>query len=584
MYNKQHKTGKTSSNYSDTPASNQFAPRRFVVQPQAEDERLQPDQTPDLQTKSATTETSDDLANISIFPPGYEPPPPPRLQMKLTIGQPGDKYEQEADKVAADVVQQINAPQSVSVQPQKQPEEEELRKKPIVQRLSDEGEMGATPDLEASIQRTRGSGQPLAETIREPMEQAFGANFSGVKIHTGADSDRMNKSIQAKAFTTGQDVFFREGAYDPGSRGGQELIAHELTHVVQQTGSGKVQKSQERQLVNREIVSIGRAEKQIQRITDEEEVEFQNKYGKMKWNLVKNALTRIAKIKENKDYDAYKEATNKDEFGKACEIAFKAESVLNNNAKADMANDIVVPQSYYHVTKSFNTISGLVTTGAATCTGLAMSASNEEGETIYALTHIDGENDIPAVIDGMIGDMDSQIDGIVGSINAYIASGGVGSQGNLEHTPKEVVKYLQQKNVALKFASQLQQIRIGGKSQKDDLVRTNENVDQLHRKSGNKDVNGLIQQVTALPQMKGGHDWETLEQEDGYESGKHDPMEPTIQQVLERALSLQQNTPIDDQEGQQKLKNLKSEINKQKGWFEKYLFGKKLLTWATEEN
>lgn len=582
MYNKQHKTGKTSSNYSDTPASNQFASRRFVVQPQAEDERLQPDQTPDLQTKSTTTETSHDLANISIFPPGYEPPPPPRLQMKLTIGQPGDKYEQEADKVAADVVQQINAPQSVSVQPQEQPEEE-LRKKPIVQRLSDEGEMGATPDLEASIQRTRGSGQPLAETIREPMEQAFGANFSGVKVHTGADSDRMNKSIQAKAFTTGQDVFFREGAYDPGSRGGQELIAHELTHVVQQTGSGKVQKSQERQLVNREIVSIGRAEKQIQRITDEEEVEFQNKYGKM-WNFVIKALTRIAKIQENKDYDTYKKDTNKDEFAKACEIAFKAENVLTNNAKADMANDIVVPQSYYHVTKSFNKINGLVTTGAATCTGLAMSASNQKGETIYALTHIDGDNDIPAMIDGMIGDMENQIGGIVGSINAYIASGGVGPKGDLKQTPKKVVDYLQQKNVDIKFAGEVQQIRIGGKSKEDDLVRTNENVDQLHRESGNKDVNGLIQQVTALPQMKGGHAWEELTQEDGYQSGTHDPMEPTIQQVLERALSLEKDIPVNDQDGQQKLKNLKSEINKQKNWFEKYLFGKKLVTWATKEN
>jgi hypothetical protein len=61
------------------------------------------------------------------------------------------------------------------------------------------------------------------------------ADFSGVKVHTDAQSDQLNRSIQAKAFTTGQDVFFRAGAYQPGSRAGQELIAHELTHVVQQT-------------------------------------------------------------------------------------------------------------------------------------------------------------------------------------------------------------------------------------------------------------------------------------------------------------------------------------------------------------
>jgi hypothetical protein len=164
-----------------------------------------------------------------------------RVQPKLTIGEPGDKYEQEADRVAAKVVQQMNAPassqasQSESVQRQER-EDDELMMKPIVQRQSDGG-MAATPDLEASINQGRGSGQPLANSIREPIEQAFGADFSGVKVHTDAQSDQLNQSIQARAFTTGQDIFFRQGEYNPGSRGGQELIAHELTHVVQQNGS-----------------------------------------------------------------------------------------------------------------------------------------------------------------------------------------------------------------------------------------------------------------------------------------------------------------------------------------------------------
>jgi hypothetical protein len=74
------------------------------------------------------------------------------------------------------------------------------------------------------------------------MGQAMGADFSGVKVHTDAQSDQLNQSIQAKAFTTGQDVFFRQGEYNPGSRGGQELIAHELTHVVQQKGGERIQR------------------------------------------------------------------------------------------------------------------------------------------------------------------------------------------------------------------------------------------------------------------------------------------------------------------------------------------------------
>ena len=68
------------------------------------------------------------------------------------------------------------------------------------------------------------------------MGQAMGADFGGVRVHTDVRSDQLNQSIQAKAFTTGRDVFFRQGEYKPGSREGLELIAHELTHVVQQRG------------------------------------------------------------------------------------------------------------------------------------------------------------------------------------------------------------------------------------------------------------------------------------------------------------------------------------------------------------
>ena len=57
-----------------------------------------------------------------------------------------------------------------------------------------------------------------------------------MRVHTGGETDQLNRSLSARAFTTGQDVFFRQGAYQPESRGGQELIAHELTHVIQQNG------------------------------------------------------------------------------------------------------------------------------------------------------------------------------------------------------------------------------------------------------------------------------------------------------------------------------------------------------------
>ncbi|MBD2504567.1 DUF4157 domain-containing protein [Anabaena azotica FACHB-119] len=122
-------------------------------------------------------------------------------------------------------------------------QQEELPMKPMVQlRLSARG-ITATSDLETSIQKSRGSGQPLADEIKQPMEQAFGADFNAVRIHTDAKSDKLNKSIQARAFTTGQDVFFRQGEYSPGSNSGKELLAHELTHVIQQNGGAVQPKS-----------------------------------------------------------------------------------------------------------------------------------------------------------------------------------------------------------------------------------------------------------------------------------------------------------------------------------------------------
>ncbi len=187
------------------------------------------------------------------------------IQAKLSIGEPNDKYEQEADATASKVVQQINSPaHDKSVQKQEameeeeelqmkpissiqreesmEEEDEEVQMKPLVQRRENLGGGEASTDLESSIQNARGGGQSLDSNLQSKMGQAMGADFSGVKVHTDSQSDQLNKSIQAKAFTTGQDVFFRQGEYNPSSKNGQALIAHELTHVVQQNG-GVVQQS-----------------------------------------------------------------------------------------------------------------------------------------------------------------------------------------------------------------------------------------------------------------------------------------------------------------------------------------------------
>ncbi|MEW6496794.1 MAG: DUF4157 domain-containing protein [Cyanobacteriota bacterium] len=170
----------------------------------------------------------------------------PMIQPKLKIGAVGDRYEQEADRVAQDVVQRINAPAALQRRELIAPSIRSLESQPggfgaeklmpKVQRREAIAGGEASTDLASAINRARGSGQPLEAGLQQTMGQAMGADFGGVRVHTDVQSDLLNRTIQAKAFTTGQDVFFRQGAYQPASRGGQELIAHELTHVVQQNG------------------------------------------------------------------------------------------------------------------------------------------------------------------------------------------------------------------------------------------------------------------------------------------------------------------------------------------------------------
>ena len=283
------------------------------------------------------------------------------IQTKLRIGQPGDRYEQEADHIADQVVQRLENPASAATvaspvpQPgigsvqkkckdcgQEKPEENQLQTKPLVatitpliqrqsndkeaeeepkseaptpneevrakpltskmtplvQRQSDDdtesekeeepttsttqpeedvqtkpagdgllqrqeaspeeepeqededvqakrdGQDGLTASsaLASRLQAAKGGGRPLSAPIRAQMEGAFGADFSGVRIHTNETAERMNRGLQAQAFTHGRDVYFGAGKFQPGTTEGRRLLAHELVHVGQQGWTkGKIQ-------------------------------------------------------------------------------------------------------------------------------------------------------------------------------------------------------------------------------------------------------------------------------------------------------------------------------------------------------
>lgn len=92
--------------------------------------------------------------------------------------------------------------------------------------------------LESQLKSSRGRGQALPEETRSSMESAFGADFGDVRVHTGNDAAEMNRTLSAQAFTHGSDIHFNAEKYQPGSAEGQGLLAHELTHVVQQGAAG----------------------------------------------------------------------------------------------------------------------------------------------------------------------------------------------------------------------------------------------------------------------------------------------------------------------------------------------------------
>lgn len=239
------------------------------------------------------------------------------IQPKLTIGQPGDRYEQEADRVADQVMampvstsqqqiqrqtndeeEQVQAKAESSsilsmVQMQTEEEDEQIQTKSLAdsitptiqlqaveeeeeqvqtksiadsttaliqrQEATEEEEQTKPLQLKPSADRStedshnlasrltaqKGSGSSISNEVRAFMEPRFGMSFSQVKIHTNSEAVQMNRQLNAQAFTHGSDIYFGAGKYNPSSGEGKRLLAHELTHVVQQTGGQRLSAKKE---------------------------------------------------------------------------------------------------------------------------------------------------------------------------------------------------------------------------------------------------------------------------------------------------------------------------------------------------
>ena len=225
-----------------------------------EDENLQAKPLA-LQLQETEEKPEEDLQALPLTNIQRQETPEDEIQTKLTVGAPGDKYEQEADQMAAKVMA-MPEPETPQLIQRQTGEEEEVQMKPLaqsitplIQRQTAEGEeseevqmlqrkgngsFSASSNVESSLNGSKGGGSPLADNVRGFMESRFGADFSSVRVHTDSNAVQMNKELGAQAFTHGSDIYYGAGK----SPGNNELTAHELTHTIQQNGAKKIQQSE----------------------------------------------------------------------------------------------------------------------------------------------------------------------------------------------------------------------------------------------------------------------------------------------------------------------------------------------------
>ncbi|MHA4806466.1 eCIS core domain-containing protein [Flavitalea flava] len=216
--------------------------------------KTSPGTTPEGKSACETTDRQDVYENLLQRLP---------IQRKLTVGAVDDPLEKEADDMAGRI---LRTPETSFIQRKcSHCEEEDLqaRRKPMgmdlkpfiqgkafIQAKGNEptsshepisgpgGAFTTSAAVSEGIQSTRGGGSPIPETTRSFMESRFGTDFSGVHIHQDEKAGQLSREINARAFTIGNDIYFNTGMYSPESTAGKHLLAHELTHVLQQGGGG----------------------------------------------------------------------------------------------------------------------------------------------------------------------------------------------------------------------------------------------------------------------------------------------------------------------------------------------------------
>jgi hypothetical protein len=215
------------------------------------------------QTRTLYSNETADNGNVLAAPLRHSPGTA-RILTKLEINEPGDGFEREADRVADQVMRMVE-PSGIGSTPVpiqrkcaacEKEEEETSGPRAVMQgiagtteedtpfsqpTISRKAQLAAPPDrssvpapIAGGLLSGRSRGEPLSEPVRNGMEDAFGHDFSRVRIHRDAEAGEMTRQLGALAFTHRSHIYFDRGRYDPHASSGKWLLAHELTHVVQQ--------------------------------------------------------------------------------------------------------------------------------------------------------------------------------------------------------------------------------------------------------------------------------------------------------------------------------------------------------------